>query len=186
MPSLISGWGFMSGISIASWRAKHSKISIVLPDSFSDPTCARIGSWGLPPVTDIFASNIVNFLICRCDAEKCTPRIAVGGPDLPTTFTVTPLSFAHCSSALSCPKQTAWPRATWHTLAFAVVNRACHKPHITAAGLTGALYQQNIVWSTRIASCFIASGAFHLLEPSGVLPELQAKLPMRIELKPLS
>ncbi len=33
---------------------------------------------------------------------------------------------------------------------------------------------------------FIASGAFHLTKPSDLLPELQGRLPIRVELKPLS
>mgnify|MGYP001082850085 CR=1 FL=1 len=33
---------------------------------------------------------------------------------------------------------------------------------------------------------FIASGAFHLAKPSDLLPELQGRLPVRVELKPLS
>ena len=33
---------------------------------------------------------------------------------------------------------------------------------------------------------FIASGAFHLSKPSDMLPELQGRLPIRVELKPLS
>lgn len=33
---------------------------------------------------------------------------------------------------------------------------------------------------------FIASGAFHLAKPSDLLPELQGRLPTRVELKPLS
>jgi ATP-dependent HslUV protease ATP-binding subunit HslU len=33
---------------------------------------------------------------------------------------------------------------------------------------------------------FIASGAFHLSKPSDLLPELQGRLPIRVELKPLS
>ena len=32
---------------------------------------------------------------------------------------------------------------------------------------------------------FIASGAFHLAKPSDLLPELQGRLPIRVELKPL-
>ncbi len=33
---------------------------------------------------------------------------------------------------------------------------------------------------------FIASGAFHLAKPSDLLPELQGRLPIRVELEPLS
>jgi len=33
---------------------------------------------------------------------------------------------------------------------------------------------------------FIASGAFHMASPSDLLPELQGRLPIRVELKPLS
>src|SRR4029434_7106106 len=33
---------------------------------------------------------------------------------------------------------------------------------------------------------FIASGAFHLAKPSDLLPELQGRLPIRVELKPLA
>src|SRR5271157_323566 len=33
---------------------------------------------------------------------------------------------------------------------------------------------------------FIASGAFHLTKPSDLLPELQGRLPIRVELKPLT
>jgi ATP-dependent HslUV protease ATP-binding subunit HslU len=33
---------------------------------------------------------------------------------------------------------------------------------------------------------FIASGAFHLSKPSDLLPELQGRLPIRVELKPLT
>jgi ATP-dependent HslUV protease ATP-binding subunit HslU len=33
---------------------------------------------------------------------------------------------------------------------------------------------------------FIASGAFHLAKPADLLPELQGRLPIRVELKPLS
>lgn len=33
---------------------------------------------------------------------------------------------------------------------------------------------------------FIASGAFHLAKPSDLLPELQGRLPIRVELHPLS
>ena len=33
---------------------------------------------------------------------------------------------------------------------------------------------------------FIASGAFHLSRPSDLLPELQGRLPIRVELKNLS
>ena len=33
---------------------------------------------------------------------------------------------------------------------------------------------------------FIASGAFHLAKPSDLLPELQGRLPIRVELKPLT
>jgi ATP-dependent HslUV protease ATP-binding subunit HslU len=33
---------------------------------------------------------------------------------------------------------------------------------------------------------FIASGAFHLAKPSDLLPELQGRLPIRVELKPLN
>src|SRR5262249_41888895 len=33
---------------------------------------------------------------------------------------------------------------------------------------------------------FIASGAFHLAKPSDLLPELQGRLPIRVELKALS
>ena len=33
---------------------------------------------------------------------------------------------------------------------------------------------------------FIASGAFHLSKPSDLLPELQGRLPIRVELSPLS
>jgi ATP-dependent HslUV protease ATP-binding subunit HslU len=33
---------------------------------------------------------------------------------------------------------------------------------------------------------FIASGAFHVAKPSDLLPELQGRLPIRVELKPLS
>ena len=32
---------------------------------------------------------------------------------------------------------------------------------------------------------FIASGAFHLAKPSDLLPELQGRLPIRVELQPL-
>jgi ATP-dependent HslUV protease ATP-binding subunit HslU len=33
---------------------------------------------------------------------------------------------------------------------------------------------------------FIASGAFHVAKPSDMLPELQGRLPIRVELKALS
>ncbi len=33
---------------------------------------------------------------------------------------------------------------------------------------------------------FIASGAFHLAKPRDLLPELQGRLPIRVELAPLS
>jgi ATP-dependent HslUV protease ATP-binding subunit HslU len=33
---------------------------------------------------------------------------------------------------------------------------------------------------------FIASGAFHMSKPSDLLPELQGRLPIRVELKPLT
>src|SRR5664279_5612500 len=33
---------------------------------------------------------------------------------------------------------------------------------------------------------FIASGAFHLAKPSDLLPELQGRLPIRVELLPLT
>jgi len=33
---------------------------------------------------------------------------------------------------------------------------------------------------------FIASGAFHLAKPSDLLPELQGRLPIRVELNPLN
>ena len=33
---------------------------------------------------------------------------------------------------------------------------------------------------------FIASGAFHISKPSDLLPELQGRLPIRVELKPLT
>jgi ATP-dependent HslUV protease ATP-binding subunit HslU len=33
---------------------------------------------------------------------------------------------------------------------------------------------------------FIASGAFHAAKPSDLLPELQGRLPIRVELKPLT
>ncbi len=33
---------------------------------------------------------------------------------------------------------------------------------------------------------FIASGAFHQAKPSDLLPELQGRLPIRVELQPLS
>jgi ATP-dependent HslUV protease ATP-binding subunit HslU len=33
---------------------------------------------------------------------------------------------------------------------------------------------------------FIASGAFHLAKPSDLIPELQGRLPIRVELEPLS
>src|ERR1700744_1863339 len=33
---------------------------------------------------------------------------------------------------------------------------------------------------------FIASGAFHLAKPSDLLPELQGRLPIRVELQPLN
>ena len=33
---------------------------------------------------------------------------------------------------------------------------------------------------------FIASGAFHVSKPSDLLPELQGRLPIRVELKPLT
>ena len=33
---------------------------------------------------------------------------------------------------------------------------------------------------------FVASGAFHLAKPSDLLPELQGRLPIRVELKPLT
>ena len=33
---------------------------------------------------------------------------------------------------------------------------------------------------------FIASGAFHAVKPSDMLPELQGRLPIRVELQPLS
>lgn len=33
---------------------------------------------------------------------------------------------------------------------------------------------------------FIASGAFHLAKPSDLIPELQGRLPIRVELKALS
>ena len=33
---------------------------------------------------------------------------------------------------------------------------------------------------------FIASGAFHIAKPSDLLPELQGRLPIRVELKPLT
>jgi ATP-dependent HslUV protease ATP-binding subunit HslU len=33
---------------------------------------------------------------------------------------------------------------------------------------------------------FIASGAFHVTKPSDLLPELQGRLPIRVELKPLT
>ena len=33
---------------------------------------------------------------------------------------------------------------------------------------------------------FIASGAFHLAKPSDLLPELQGRLPIRVELRPLT
>ncbi|HEY1722275.1 MAG TPA: ATP-dependent protease ATPase subunit HslU [Magnetospirillaceae bacterium] len=36
------------------------------------------------------------------------------------------------------------------------------------------------------AILFIASGAFHVAKPSDLLPELQGRLPIRVELKPLS
>ena len=32
---------------------------------------------------------------------------------------------------------------------------------------------------------FIASGAFHVAKPSDLLPELQGRLPIRVELRPL-
>ncbi len=33
---------------------------------------------------------------------------------------------------------------------------------------------------------FIASGAFHIAKPSDLLPELQGRLPIRVELRPLT
>ena len=33
---------------------------------------------------------------------------------------------------------------------------------------------------------FIASGAFHMAKPSDLIPELQGRLPIRVELDPLS
>ncbi|MDG5708061.1 AAA family ATPase, partial [Acinetobacter baumannii] len=33
---------------------------------------------------------------------------------------------------------------------------------------------------------FIASGAFHVSKPSDLLPELQGRLPIRVELQPLT
>jgi ATP-dependent HslUV protease ATP-binding subunit HslU len=33
---------------------------------------------------------------------------------------------------------------------------------------------------------FVASGAFHLAKPSDLLPELQGRLPIRVELRPLT
>jgi len=33
---------------------------------------------------------------------------------------------------------------------------------------------------------FVASGAFHMAKPSDLLPELQGRLPIRVELKPLT
>ena len=33
---------------------------------------------------------------------------------------------------------------------------------------------------------FIASGAFHISKPSDLLPELQGRLPIRVELRPLT
>ena len=33
---------------------------------------------------------------------------------------------------------------------------------------------------------FIASGAFHVAKPSDLLPELQGRLPIRVELRPLT
>ena len=33
---------------------------------------------------------------------------------------------------------------------------------------------------------FIASGAFHVSKPSDLLPELQGRLPIRVELRPLT
>ena len=33
---------------------------------------------------------------------------------------------------------------------------------------------------------FIASGAFHIAKPSDLLPELQGRLPIRVELQPLT
>jgi ATP-dependent HslUV protease ATP-binding subunit HslU len=33
---------------------------------------------------------------------------------------------------------------------------------------------------------FIASGAFHMAKPADLLPELQGRLPIRVELKPLT
>jgi ATP-dependent HslUV protease ATP-binding subunit HslU len=48
----------------------------------------------------------------------------------------------------------------------------------TVATKHGALKTDHIL--------FIASGAFHLAKPSDLLPELQGRLPIRVELKPLT
>src|SRR3546814_6606248 len=43
-------------------------------------------------------------------------------------------------------------------------------------------------WSSDVCSSdlFIASGAFHVAKPSDLLPELQGRLPIRVELKALT
>ena len=44
---------------------------------------------------------------------------------------------------------------------------------------------RNLIYSFCCHILFIASGAFHISKPSDLLPELQGRLPIRVELKPL-
>jgi hypothetical protein len=41
-------------------------------------------------------------------------------------------------------------------------------------------------WSEPTTSCFIAAGAFHVSKPSDLIPELQGRFPIRVELQPLT
>jgi ATP-dependent HslUV protease ATP-binding subunit HslU len=43
-----------------------------------------------------------------------------------------------------------------------------------------------LIEGTTVSTKHIASGAFHVSKPSDLLPELQGRLPIRVELKPLS
>ena len=41
-------------------------------------------------------------------------------------------------------------------------------------------------WSRQIIFSFIAAGAFHVAKPSDLIPELQGRFPIRVELEPLT